>query len=358
MRRSLLTATAAIALLLTAVTAYAFDDDHVGEGLSSSGASPALPDTGLVDLIDAPTSRASDFLVPPGFPTSQTTGVPAGTRLTPSNGDIVIKKDGTVLDKLDITGCVTIRANNVSIRRTRITCAGKPGIWPIRVYDGFKNTRVSDTEIDGAGIASVAVLGNNYSLTRVNVHNSTDGPRLGSGTSIVDSYVHDLARRPGTHNDTLQTIGGSNIVVRGNTLLAYKPSTDDPMNGAIQTGRLLTPLSNMLVEDNYLDGGTYTVRGGSGPRDGALITNYTFRNNTFGRNCGFGPVNGVDSPVTWEPNNRWIDTPDQPLTTDSKTNKKRCTKTNQARVKQDQPATSAPPESAVDVEKDTDVGGL
>jgi hypothetical protein len=344
MRSPVLIAAALSALLVALAGAGALHGRS--DGGDGDGPSKAGPTAVGRQLIPAKTSSASDDLVPEGYPDSRTTGVPAGTLLRPHQGDIAVRDDGAVLDRLDINGCVTVRADNVVIKRSRITCAGQPGVWPIRVYTGFSGTKVTDVEIDGAGVASVAVLGDGYTLTRVNVHNSTDGPRLGAGSSIIGSYVHDLARRPKTHNDTLQTIGGSDILVRGNTLLAYKPSTDDPMNGAIQTGRLHSRLDRMLVEDNYLDGGSYTVRGGSGPRDAASIGLYVFRNNAFGHNCGFGPVNGVDPPVTWEPTNHWIDTPDQPLTTDSKANKRGCRKTARARVQHDEKAAPASPPPA------------
>ena len=263
-------------------------------------------------------------VVPVGFPSARTTGVPVGTLLS-SSGDIVVRKAGTVLDRLDIVGCVTVRADHVVIRRSRIRCAGVPGIWPVRVYAGVRDVLVEDTEIDGAGVATVAVQGDNYTLRRVNIHDAIDGPRLGSGTVVEDSYIHDLTHLPGTHNDTLQTIGGHHIRVSHNTLLAYNAVTDDPNNAAIQTGRLHSPLSDMLVEGNYMDGGSYTVRGGSGPRDRALISRYVFRHNTFGHDCGFGPVNGIDAPVTWDPTNHWIDSP-LPLTSDSKINRTGCHK--------------------------------
>lgn len=37
----------------------------------------------------------------------------------------------------------------------------------------------------------------------------------------------------------------------------------------------------------------------------------------------FGPVNGVDPPVGWEPTNRWIDDP-TPLTPDNKITRNGC----------------------------------
>ena len=198
-------------------------------------------------------------------------------------------------------------------------------MYPVRVYAGYSGALVQDTELDGGGTSPVAVLSDGYTLRRVNIHGSTDGPRLGSNTTVEDSFIHNLSHLPGTHNDTLQTIGGTNIVVRHNTLLAYNPQTDDPNNGVIQTGRLHTPLVNMVVDDNYMDGGSFTVRGGSGPRDRDMIHGYVFRNNTFGHDCGYGPVDGIDPPVTWETTNRWIDST-QPLTNAPQVNRTGCLK--------------------------------
>ncbi|WP_142027824.1 hypothetical protein [Blastococcus colisei] len=242
-------------------------------------------------------------------------------------GDVYVKTDGTVIQGVDLRGCIVVRADDVVIRDSRIRCGGGPTTpFPIRIIDGFTGLRIEDTEIDGLGRARVAVLGSNWSARRIDVHSAVDGLRMASNTSVEDSYIHDLSRLPESHNDTVQTIGGSGIRIVGNTLLAYNQRTDDPMNGAIQTGRLHSPLVGMLVEGNYLDGGSYTVRGGSGPRDGPLITDYVFRDNVFGRNCMYGPVQGVDPPVTWEPNNVWADT-GVVIGTDSRANKLRCAQT-------------------------------
>jgi hypothetical protein len=248
-------------------------------------------------------------VIPPGFPSAASTGVPAGLKLTRQVGDVLLKGDGAVLEGVDLEGCVIVRADDVTIRNSRIRCAGRGSTpFPIRIHPGHKGLHVSHTEIDGLGAASVAIVGDNWVAAAVNIHNSVDGPRLSSNTILQDSYVHDLARRPRSHNDTVQTLGGEGAQVLRNTLLAYNQHTNDPMNGVLQTGRLLQPLKNTLVEGNYMDGGSYSVRGGSSGDGSGLITNYTFRNNQFGRNCGFGPVQGVDSPVSWDVSNTWADT--------------------------------------------------
>ncbi|MDT0277349.1 hypothetical protein [Blastococcus goldschmidtiae] len=170
---------------------------------------------------------------------------------------------------------------------------------------GFGGLLIEDSEIDGMGKAPVGIYGADWTGRRLNVHSAIDGVRLESSTTLQDSYVHNLSRLPGSHNDAVQTLGGSEIVVENNTLLAYNPATDDPMNGVIQTGELSTQLDDVRVAGNYMDGGSFTVRGGAGPRDGDLIGDYTFEDNIIGPNCGYGPMHGVEPPVTWGAGNRW-----------------------------------------------------
>jgi len=58
-----------------------------------------------------------------GYPTLASTGVPAGTVLTAWTGSSVISTAGTVIDGKTL-GCIQIRALNVTIRNSRITCTG------------------------------------------------------------------------------------------------------------------------------------------------------------------------------------------------------------------------------------------
>jgi hypothetical protein len=78
-----------------------------------------------------------------------------------------------------------------------------------------------------------------------------------------------------------------------------------------------------------MDGGSYSIRGGSSGAGSHLITNYIFRNNLLGRNCGFGPVDGVEAPVTWDASNRWADTK-RSISADPARNDKECQKREEA----------------------------
>ncbi|MEH1013946.1 hypothetical protein V6U90_12665 [Micromonospora sp. CPCC 206060] len=237
------------------------------------------------------------------WPGPTTTGVPAGTVLRAS-GSLNLVTPGQVISGLDITGCVAVRASNVIIRRSKITCNSTT--YAIRVYAPAINLVVEDVEINGTGRTSATVCCGEYTLRRVNIHNTIDGPRVGNRTNILDSWIHDLARVTGSHNDALQTTGASNIVIRHNRLDAYKPSTADPMNACLMIGSEIGPsVTNLLFENNYCNGGNYSI----GVRTDLVASNVRFRVNKFGRNYRYGIISRPNQAgIIWERStNVWFD---------------------------------------------------
>jgi hypothetical protein len=237
------------------------------------------------------------------WPGPENTGVPAGTVLKES-GSLDLREPGEVVSNLNITGCVTVRAKNVTIRNSRITCDS--ATFSIRTYDSVTDLLVENVEINGSGKNSAAVCCSDYTLRRANIHHVIDGPRLSSNSTIIDSWIHDLARVPDSHNDTLQTTGGSNIVVRHNRLEPHKPSTKDPLNACLMIGSTTSDsVTNLLVEENYCDGGNYSI----GIRDDLVASNIVIRGNRFGRNFRYGIVARPDQAgVSWDRgSNVWFD---------------------------------------------------
>lgn len=236
------------------------------------------------------------------------TGVPVGTVLAPSSS-VVVTTDGTVLDAKDITGSVSIKANNVTIRRSIITQNADSKSYPIRVYSGFSGLVVEDTTIIGSGAASVGICCNSFTLRRVDLSNTIDGVRADGRVTIEQSYIHHLARLPGSHNDTIQTLKGSDIVIRDNTLSPYNTMTEDSMNAAyiISAGVSGGPVDRVTFTGNYLNGGNYTVYMGAGGDH--PVTNVTVAGNTWGRDFRYGPVTALTSDADWDrATNVWEDT--------------------------------------------------
>lgn len=232
-----------------------------------------------------------------GFPNASTTGPRAGVTLRPS-GSINVTQDGAVIQNLHVTGTVTIDADDVTIRNTLID---NTGTYPIRITSG-RNLVVEDTEIDGNGSASVAILPGGYTLRRVDIHDVRDGPRIeGDDVLIEDSYIHHLHRIEGGHHDAIQIRNGVGVVIRRNNLQAYNPATGDPMNAAIQIGSLNGPLRGLVVDGNLMNGGNYTINAGKSSPDPSY-----WRNNRFGRNFRYGVVTGGPG-VVWETTNVYDD---------------------------------------------------
>lgn len=229
-----------------------------------------------------------------GYPEATNTGVPAGTNLTTYSGTLKALQAGATYSGLDIRGCVDIRAANVTIQNSRITCSRVSAT--VKVYSG--NVTIQDTEINGGGGAGNCVGSNDFTLIRVNIHNCLDGVRANGRVVIRDSFIHSLKRVAGGHHDTIQTTQGANITIEHNTLFPF--TNGDPMNAAYIAGEDQGPISNVTLRDNLMNGGNYTLYFAAGI-DGATVTG-----NVFGRNFRYGPVSGNRQAVG--PTNVYFDT--------------------------------------------------
>ncbi|MFK3985440.1 hypothetical protein ACI2K4_34335 [Micromonospora sp. NPDC050397] len=293
-----------------ATPATVVDSEQNGEAYSPDvpGGAPVTPTPpALGPELPLPSPSRSPNATPPTplsyWPGPTTTGVPVGTVLT-NSGSLDLRKAGQVITNLNIVGCVTVRASNIVIRKSRITCNSPT--YSIRIYETATNLLVEDVEINGGGRNSASVCCGNYTLRRANIWNMVDGPRLSSRSTVVDSWIHDLARVPNSHNDALQTTGGSNITVRHNRLEPYKASTNDPHNACIMIGSTTADaVRNLTFEDNYCNGGNYSI----GVRDDLVASNIVFRNNKFGRNYRFGVIARPNQTgILWDrATNVWFD---------------------------------------------------
>ncbi|RKR88219.1 hypothetical protein BDK92_2527 [Micromonospora pisi] len=274
------------------------------EAPAESTATPSARPSATRTTAPAPSSAPPPEAIgsiPESFPGPNNTGVPSGVTLKAS-GSINAVRDGQVFTGLDIKGCVTVTAKNVVLRKSRISCGG---LYSIRTK-GAVNLLVEDVEINGQGTNSAAVCCGDYTLRRVEITNTIDGPRLGNNTVIENSWIHHLSRASGSHNDALQTTGASNIVVRGNSLETYNPITRDPFNACIMIGSTTGPVvSNLTFENNYCNGGNYSI----GIREDLNGSNIRFRQNVFGRDFRFGVVaRPTQAGISWDkPSNVWAD---------------------------------------------------
>ena len=256
------------------VARLAFTTAAALAGLSSASCAATVPD-----------SRAG----------STNTGTGA-TALTSHHGDIVVTTPGTVIEQLDLFGSVYVRAPDVTIRGCRIR--GSKGVsWNTGLVDcnhrDVRNALVEDCTLrpDYPSVWLSGVLGKEYTARRCDVSNVVDGfgaynvtdPSAPTNVTIVNNYIHDLsyfsvdpnhANGP-THNDGIQVQGGSHIRIVANTILCSMSETagtgDFPsrvIGQGILISPLLAPVTESVIENNYLDGGEagiYLVLEGAPP---------------------------------------------------------------------------------------------
>lgn len=212
-----------------------------------------------------PTPTPTPDPEPAGFPDASNTGVPAGTTLTDYTGPSTISTDGTVIDGKRI-GCLTVNANNVVIRNSKITCNAAYAALEIPDRNG-PTTRVLivDTEIDcldgGTGIGEA-----HFTARRLNIHDCDNGFDVNQDALVEDSFIHDLDNSNDSHADGVQlswhwdgtayVCCAVDVTIRHNTIFSV-----DDANGSLGTSAIISNSrsNDVLVEGNLLGGGAYTL---------------------------------------------------------------------------------------------------
>jgi len=223
-------------------------------------------------------------------PTAASTGVPAGVSLTSVDGDVMVSQDGATVDAQDIHGFLIIAASHVrvsrSIVRGRATTSNQGAIR----IDAGSDIVIEDVEVAVASPSATVdgVWGQNFIGRRLNIHGGVDGLKLGSGSTLECSYVHDLAsfavdpnQNGGpTHNDAIQILDGTGIHVVGNQLVAAMDQ-----NAAIQVTQDFGAVGDLHMEQNWADGGGCTFN--ISHKGAASLTDVHAIGNRFGRNSFF-----------------------------------------------------------------------
>lgn len=235
-----------------------------------------------------------------GWPDATNTGVPPGTSLTAS-GSLVVTEDQRVIERLDVAGSITVRANQVTIRLNRITSDGTA----IELEDGFVGLVVEDVTLDGTSTTTPTAalrLSGNVTLRRLHVFGFGEGVVLfGHGGLIEDCYFHDIQSADGQGSDTLEVWNGHQLVIRHNRL---EMSGNDGISVIKLPGDVPVPGGDdVTIHDNLIAGGGWAVYGGYDPPSGEQSwTNVRITHNRFStrfnERCGYwGPGAFVDSSL-------------------------------------------------------------
>ncbi|MFB9205112.1 right-handed parallel beta-helix repeat-containing protein [Nonomuraea spiralis] len=238
------------------------------------------------------------------WPGADNTGVPDGLTLRKS-GSIEVTKNGTVIDGVEVTGYITVEADDVVIRNTRVR--GVKGWWGILQREGHTGLTVEDTEVFGNGKErtqfGILNQGKLITVRRVDIHTISNGILTQQGL-VEDSYVHDPKYYAGDHTDMIMSTGppapGTELVIRRNTAINTLDQT-----GAIALFQDFGVVKNVTVEGNLLAGGGWSLYAGAGVKgrsSGIKVIGNVFSRRVWSKGGAAGPVSYWDKDG---PGNRW-----------------------------------------------------
>lgn len=213
-----------------------------------------------------------------GFPTAESTG-PTGT-LTVVNGDQAYRTAGQVVENVEIRASnLYVAANDVTFRNCKIVYTGAldEQFALVNIIPGVTGTRFENCELDGRGKVARAIKGvDGVAVIGCEIHHTGNGVEVSDRITVINSYLHDVVAAPGTdwHADGIQTADGSasDILIQHNTILLPGGET-----GAVYVlGGANDTLTNVLVDNNLMAGGSYTVYLGAGTMTNVKATDNVF----------------------------------------------------------------------------------
>ncbi|MEU9887119.1 hypothetical protein [Sphaerisporangium sp. NPDC051011] len=279
-------------LVLAAVTALA----ACGGSGTRDGARDPLPGrTPSAETGPSSPSATSDA-IGGGFPSAQTTGLRPGSVLK-KVGEVTVLKKGAVVENLEVHGKLNIKADDVTVRNVRVIGEGD---WSVIQAEGASGAVIEDCEISGNGTvkAQWGVLnqGGQITVRRANIHTVSNSVGTDHGL-IEDSYMHDFKEFPGDHITGPQINGspqdGLTLTIRHNTIFNQLSQTS-----AISIYQDFSRAHDVLIENNLLGGGGYTIYGGAGkfgtPTDIRILNN-VFTRRLFPKGGFWGSVTYFDT---------------------------------------------------------------
>jgi len=206
-----------------------------------------------------------------------------------------------VIDALNISGGITIAADNVTVQRSLIRVPGGDAPVGINIVNGASGTVIRDTEIAGSG-SFQGIQGSGFTAQRVNIHGFEHGIEIRGSATVVDSYITLSSFRypDGTipHFDAVCGWSVNGVLLRHNTLTAPPDQT-----AAVNFTNDFGAITNVEIDNNLLTGGGYALylRGDSSwysPASSKPVTGIEVTNNRFGRSQ-WGPASIVNAQVSF-----------------------------------------------------------
>jgi hypothetical protein len=144
-----------------------------------------------------PTPEPTPAPEPGAFPDESSTG-PSGT-LTAYSGPNPITTSGTVIDSKMI-GCIAIRAANVTIRNSRVSCSGGYAVY-VEDTTAVYGVRIEDSEINCGNTNGTGVGEAHATVVRTEITGCENGLDVNQDVTVQDSLIHELYTSATAHSD-------------------------------------------------------------------------------------------------------------------------------------------------------------
>jgi hypothetical protein len=167
-----------------------------------------------------------------GFPTADTTGLPAGWTPKTTVPSLTVTTAGATITDTRVTGQVLIEAPDVTLDRVEILDGSLTNYYESTCQGGLtiRNSYIHNTSVPATGPAESdpTVQVGSYTADNVKMENITEGFRVGGdgdgcgSVSIANSWVHVSVptgcANSTWHGDGLQGYDGSEVIVRNDFL--------------------------------------------------------------------------------------------------------------------------------------------
>jgi hypothetical protein len=218
---------------------------------------------------------------------STASDVQQSVALSRSRG-LTISTPGTVVSGLDILGPVVIAANNVTLRRCRITTNSAA---VVKIADGVTDAVVEDCYIDGVGTCirpyggfGIRGLGTFRRNNIVRVGNGWAAKGSGQASIFSDNWVHSMLSLGMPHYDCIQIDGGNaNILISRNNMV-----NDYDQTSVVMIDNYFGNVSNIVVDNNRLIGGGYPCYYAADQNLSNTMVGISYTNNRLGIGAGYG----------------------------------------------------------------------
>ncbi len=260
------------------------DGEPGGDGAGNDTTGPTDPD-GSTDSDGSTTTTVDPVTVGSWrFPDASTTGVPEGTELRRLEAEGPVLSLDRDLDGVVYEGAIVIAAPDITIRNSRIVGTSRTAaIWN---PEGHRGVTIVDVDVvcTGSPPGSAGIAGAGLTIVRADISGCADGVGAGSGTTVADSYIHDLGFGEDTHNDGIQIGSGSDIRIMGNRIVQLDNGRYQA-NAAVFVQDTFGPVDGVSIVGNKVDGFGFSLQ-----LAGSRITGSRIVGNVVGAGHLFGPV--------------------------------------------------------------------